>query len=56
MTLVNNLGQEVLEVMKAEVTGGAFTKNIDVSTLPKGIYTCKIETASHTDYQKIVIQ
>lgn len=56
VSLINNLGQEVLQVMNTEVAGGSFTKTIDVSSLSKGVYTCRIAIDNHMDFQKIVIQ
>lgn len=56
ISVLNSLGQEVLSVMNEEVAGGAFTKSIDVSSLAKGIYSCRIQMGNHADYQKIVIQ
>ena len=56
ISVLNSLGQEVMSVMNEEVGSGAFTKSINVSSLAKGIYNCRIEMGNHADYQKIVVQ
>lgn len=56
LSIVNTVGQEVMQVLNNAKNSGAFTVTADVSTLSKGVYFVKMETENQTKYQRIVIQ
>lgn len=56
VALYNNIGQEMMQLANEEVAGGAFTKNFDITTLPAGIYFCKIETGNTLITKYVIIQ
>ncbi|MGP8217764.1 MAG: T9SS type A sorting domain-containing protein [Bacteroidia bacterium] len=55
MTVVNTLGQEISTETFDDVPA-AFTKQLDLSSLAKGVYFLKITSDNSTFYNKIVIQ
>jgi hypothetical protein len=56
LAIYNNLGQEMLLIANESAAAGSFTKTIDVSTLPAGVYFCKLETGISTKIQRVIIQ
>jgi hypothetical protein len=56
LSLYNNLGQEVMNIANGEAPVGLFNKVLDISSLPAGVYMCKIETESEATIQHVVIQ
>jgi hypothetical protein len=56
LAVYNNLGQEMLLIANESAAAGSFTKTIDVSALPAGVYFCKLETGISTKIQRVVIQ
>jgi hypothetical protein len=56
LAVYNNLGQEILLIANESAAAGSFTKTIDVSALPAGVYFCKLETGISTKIQRVIIQ
>jgi hypothetical protein len=56
LAVYNNLGQEMLMIANESTAAGSFTKTIDVSALPAGVYFCKLETGISTEIQRVIIQ
>lgn len=55
VTLFNNLGQQVMEIANEEVGSGAYTKTVDISTIARGAYFCKLETGNTIITQHVIV-
>ena len=56
VALYNNIGQEMLSIANEEIAGGVFNKTIDITTLPAGIYFCKLESDNSVTTKYVIIQ
>ena len=56
VALYNNIGQEMMSIANEEVAGGAFNKSVDITTLPAGIYFCKMESDHNITTKYVIIQ
>jgi hypothetical protein len=56
IALYNNIGQEMMSIANEEIAGGVFNKTIDITTLPAGIYFCKLESDNSVTTKYVIIQ
>ncbi len=56
LALYNNLGQQVMLIANESAIAGPFMRTLDLSTLPAGVYFCKLETGLSTKIQRVIIQ
>ncbi len=56
LTLINILGEQVMELVNTELTSGQHTINVDVSKLPAGMYYFRLQTNNSSDtFKKVVV-
>lgn len=55
LTIVNTIGQVMLN-KSVTIVDGVYNDNLDISSLSNGIYSVRIQTATETTIQKLIIQ
>jgi hypothetical protein len=55
MTIFNILGCEIVRLIDGKLTGGKYEIDFNASSLPGGIYFCKLEAADFTDVKKLIL-
>ncbi len=53
--LVNIVGQEVLTVVDQQFTAGVYKRNVNVASVARGLYFCKLDAESTTDSAKVML-
>jgi hypothetical protein len=56
ISLVNNLGQEILVLADEYSASGASSRSFDITSVSAGSYFCKIETESTVQILQVIIQ
>lgn len=56
LSLYNALGQEMMIVANETAAAGLFSKTIDVTSFPAGVYTCRLATETTVITKQVVIQ
>ncbi|TAF75961.1 MAG: T9SS C-terminal target domain-containing protein [Bacteroidetes bacterium] len=56
MSVFDLIGKEQLKETVLAISGNVFTKNIDITALPQGIYFVKITQNKETKVLKLVIE
>ncbi len=56
LTLLNILGEDVMEIANAEFNAGSHTLNVDASRLSGGVYYFRLQTNNNSDsFKKVVV-
>lgn len=55
VTIINCIGQEVLQVSTESAANGSFSKSVDITKLETGVYFVKLETSQNTYTKRIIV-